>query len=199
MGERSDAGASITVSASDRPERVSRKRGHMRGKRAQTAHAKARHDLGKKRYAKVDTRYAFSLRRLVSVRYRDDGGLEFEVEWDTSWVSLEDLEGGEAIEMAKHLAELFHDEASVSGTVKSTMSMFLMEALSEDFAKVSSKTLAYFFCDSGYDTGAQDRAFDSFDALWAMFTKACAGRATGTKYTVVDALDECELEEQNAS
>ncbi|KAJ6439154.1 DNA-directed RNA polymerase I subunit RPA1 [Purpureocillium lavendulum] len=36
--------------------------------------------------------------------------------------------------------------------VKSTMSMFLVEALSEDFAKVSNKMLAYFFCDSGYDT-----------------------------------------------
>ncbi|KAM0325461.1 hypothetical protein ACHAQA_007448 [Verticillium albo-atrum] len=38
------------------------------------------------------------------------------------------------------------------GTGKSTMSMFLSEALSEGFSKTPTKTLAYFFCDSGYDT-----------------------------------------------
>ncbi|PWI63974.1 hypothetical protein PCL_01574 [Purpureocillium lilacinum] len=113
------------------------------------------------------------------------------------------------------------------GTGKSTMSMFLVEALSEDFAKTRNKTLAYFFCDSAYDTRKtatailrrlllqlvqqhprlvdyvlpqyetrKSRAFDSFDTLWTMFTKACADRATGRKYCIVDALDECELEEQ---
>ncbi|KAL3955848.1 hypothetical protein ACCO45_009867 [Purpureocillium lilacinum] len=113
------------------------------------------------------------------------------------------------------------------GAGKSTMSMFLVEALSENFAKSRNKTLAYFFCDSGYDTrktatavvrglllqlvqqhprlidyvlptyeARRTRAFDSFDALWTMFTNACADRATGRKYCVVDALDECEHEEQ---
>ncbi|KAK4076879.1 hypothetical protein Purlil1_12534 [Purpureocillium lilacinum] len=113
------------------------------------------------------------------------------------------------------------------GTGKSTISMFLVEALSEDFAKSRNKTLAYFFCDSGYDTrktatavvrglllqlvqqhprpvdyvlpkyeARKTQAFDSFDALWTIFTKACADKVSGRKYCVVDALDECELEEQ---
>lgn len=38
------------------------------------------------------------------------------------------------------------------GTGKSTMCMFLVEALSEAFFKTPNKTLLYFFCDSGYDT-----------------------------------------------
>ncbi|KAK1688658.1 pfs domain-containing protein, partial [Colletotrichum godetiae] len=113
------------------------------------------------------------------------------------------------------------------GTGKSTMSMFLAEALSETFSRTPNKTLAYFFCDSGYDTrrtatavvrglllqlvqqhprlieyilpkyeerGA--RAFGSFDGVWAMFMKACADTATGRKYCVVDALDECTQDEQ---
>ncbi|KAF6824006.1 ankyrin domain protein, partial [Colletotrichum plurivorum] len=113
------------------------------------------------------------------------------------------------------------------GTGKSTMSMFLAEALSENFSKTPNKTLAYFFCDSGYDTRKTatslvrglllqlvqqhprliehvlpkhvergTRAFDSFDAVWAMFMKACADTATGRKYCIVDALDECAQDEQ---
>ncbi|KAK4098443.1 hypothetical protein N658DRAFT_518050 [Parathielavia hyrcaniae] len=114
------------------------------------------------------------------------------------------------------------------GTGKSTMSMFLAEALSEAFSKTPYKTLAYFFCDAGYDTRKtataivrglllqlvqqhprliehvlpkyeerKVRAFDSFDALWGMFLKACADTASGRKYGVVDALDECEKDEQD--
>ncbi|KAF6795433.1 ankyrin domain protein, partial [Colletotrichum musicola] len=113
------------------------------------------------------------------------------------------------------------------GTGKSTMSMFLAEALSENFSKTPNKTLTYFFCDSGYDTRKTatslvrglllqlvqqhprliehvlpkhvergTRAFDSFDAVWAMFMKACADTATGRKYCIVDALDECAQDEQ---
>ncbi|KAM0278410.1 hypothetical protein ACHAQH_005165 [Verticillium albo-atrum] len=113
------------------------------------------------------------------------------------------------------------------GTGKSTTSMFLAEALSEAFSKTTNKTLAYFFCDRGYDTRKtataiirglllqlvqqhprliehvlpkyeerKARAFDSFDALWGMFLKACADTATGRKYCVVDALDECEKDDQ---
>ncbi|KAF6802152.1 ankyrin domain protein, partial [Colletotrichum musicola] len=113
------------------------------------------------------------------------------------------------------------------GTGKSTMSIFLAEALSENFSKATNKTLAYFFCDSGYDTRKTatslvrglllqlvqqhpqlvehvlpkyvergSHAFDSFDAVWAMFMKACADTATGRKYCVVDALDECTQDEQ---
>ncbi|KAF6806869.1 ankyrin domain protein, partial [Colletotrichum plurivorum] len=113
------------------------------------------------------------------------------------------------------------------GTGKSTMSMFLAEALLETFSKTPNKTLAYFFCDSGYDTRKTaislvrglllqlvqqhprliehvlpkyvergTRAFDSFDAVWAMFMKACADTATGRKYCIVDALDECAQDEQ---
>ncbi|KAG9249645.1 uncharacterized protein F5Z01DRAFT_473127 [Emericellopsis atlantica] len=113
------------------------------------------------------------------------------------------------------------------GTGKSTMSMFLAEGLSEAFSKTPNKTLAYFFCDSGYDARntaraivrglllqlvqqhpqliehvlpkyeeRKDRAFDSFDAVWTMFTKACADKGTGRKYCIVDALDECAQDEQ---
>ena len=113
------------------------------------------------------------------------------------------------------------------GTGKSTMSMFLVEALSEGFAKSRKKTLAYFFCDSGYDTRKtatgilrglllqlvqqhpqliehilpkyeerNARLFNSFDALWEIFLTVCADTATGRKHCIVDALDECEIEEQ---
>ncbi|KAI6777606.1 Ankyrin-1, partial [Emericellopsis cladophorae] len=113
------------------------------------------------------------------------------------------------------------------GTGKSTMSMFLAEALSEAFSQTPNKTLAYFFCDSGYDTRKtatavvrglllqlvqqhprlieyvlpkyeerKARAFESFDALWGMFLKACADVPTGRKYCVVDALDECTQDDQ---
>ncbi|KAK4098108.1 hypothetical protein N658DRAFT_488640 [Parathielavia hyrcaniae] len=95
------------------------------------------------------------------------------------------------------------------------MSMFLAEALSEAFSKTPNKTLAYFFYDVGYDTRKtataivhrlllqlvqqhlrliehvlpkyeerKARAFDSFDA-------------SGRKYCVVDALDECKKDEQD--
>ncbi|KAM0324065.1 hypothetical protein ACHAQA_008254 [Verticillium albo-atrum] len=40
------------------------------------------------------------------------------------------------------------------------------------------------------------RIFDSFVALWGMFSEACADTATGRKYCVVDALDECTQREQ---
>ncbi|KAF9786536.1 hypothetical protein IL306_000776, partial [Fusarium sp. DS 682] len=40
------------------------------------------------------------------------------------------------------------------------------------------------------------KAFDSFDALWAMFMNAAADKATGRKYCIVDALDECEPDSQ---
>ncbi|KAL9945264.1 hypothetical protein ACHAP0_008119 [Verticillium nonalfalfae] len=113
------------------------------------------------------------------------------------------------------------------GTGKSTMSMFLAEALPEVFPKTPKKTLAYFFCDSGYDTRKtaaavvrglllqlvqqhprliehvlpkyeerNAQAFNSFDAVWAIFLKACADKATGRKYCLIDALDECEQDEQ---
>ncbi|RYP42870.1 hypothetical protein DL768_010174 [Monosporascus sp. mg162] len=38
------------------------------------------------------------------------------------------------------------------GTGKSTMAIFLTEELSMDFSATDGKTLAYFFCDSGFDT-----------------------------------------------
>ncbi|KAK7592437.1 hypothetical protein V3481_007055 [Fusarium oxysporum f. sp. vasinfectum] len=113
------------------------------------------------------------------------------------------------------------------GTGKSTMSIFLAEELSQIFSATTQKTLAYFFCDSGYDTRKtatavvrglllqllqqhpslldhvlpkfeerEAKAFDSFDALWAMFMNAAADKATGRKYCIIDALDECERESQ---
>ncbi|EGU78519.1 hypothetical protein FOXB_10970, partial [Fusarium oxysporum f. sp. conglutinans Fo5176] len=113
------------------------------------------------------------------------------------------------------------------GTGKSTMSIFLAEELSQIFSATAQKTLAYFFCDSGYDTRKtatavvrglllqllqqhpslldhvlpkfeerEAKAFDSFDALWAMFMNAAADKATGRKYCIIDALDECERESQ---
>ncbi|KAK2593246.1 hypothetical protein QQS21_009045 [Conoideocrella luteorostrata] len=38
------------------------------------------------------------------------------------------------------------------GTGKSTLAIFLTEALSKDFSATNGKTLAYFFCDSAFDT-----------------------------------------------
>ncbi|KAJ4238413.1 hypothetical protein NW757_013041 [Fusarium falciforme] len=109
------------------------------------------------------------------------------------------------------------------GTGKTTMSMFLAEELPRIFSATTQKTLAYFFCDSSYDTrktvtavvrglllqllqqhpsllghvlpkfeerGA--KVFDSFDALWSMLMNAGADKATGHKYCIIDALDECE-------
>ncbi|KAF7546999.1 hypothetical protein G7Z17_g8015 [Cylindrodendrum hubeiense] len=44
------------------------------------------------------------------------------------------------------------------------------------------------------ERGAQ--VFESFDALWVMLMKVGADKATGHKYCVIDALDECELDSQ---
>ncbi|PWI63988.1 hypothetical protein PCL_01197 [Purpureocillium lilacinum] len=107
IGERTDDGDFITMSARQRQQQKSRERGHTRGRKAQIAHAKERHGRGKKGYAKADTRLAFPVRRLVSVRRRRDGSFEFEVEWETTWVGRKDLEGQRAKEMADNLVELF--------------------------------------------------------------------------------------------
>ncbi|KAK2600176.1 hypothetical protein QQS21_005121 [Conoideocrella luteorostrata] len=113
------------------------------------------------------------------------------------------------------------------GTGKSTLAMFLTDALSTNFSTTDGNTLAYFFCDSAFNTrrtatsvvrglllqliqqhpqllnhvmpkykqrGA--KLFDSFDALWIMFISAAADAATGQKYCIIDALDECEPESQ---
>ncbi|KAM0322090.1 hypothetical protein ACHAQA_009719 [Verticillium albo-atrum] len=84
------------------------------------------------------------------------------------------------------------------------------------FSEAPNKTLAYFFCDSDYGTrntatALQPRLieyvlpkyderkthlFDSFDALWGIFLKACADTTTGRKYCVLDALDECTQDEK---
>ncbi|ORY64881.1 uncharacterized protein BCR38DRAFT_340958, partial [Pseudomassariella vexata] len=39
--------------------------------------------------------------------------------------------------------------------------------------------------------------FTSFDALWTIFMNAVADTATGQKYCIIDALDECDQESQN--
>ncbi|CAH0017231.1 unnamed protein product, partial [Clonostachys rhizophaga] len=39
--------------------------------------------------------------------------------------------------------------------------------------------------------------FKSFDALWAIFMDIAADRATGRKYCIIDALDECDRESQD--
>lgn len=111
------------------------------------------------------------------------------------------------------------------GTGKSTISIFLTETLAESFSGTHGKSLAYFFCDSGFDgqrtatsilrglllqflqqhpqlvryvvptyneRGAE--LFSSFDALWKVFIDAVADAGTGTKYCVIDALDECAQE-----
>ncbi|KAI1172200.1 hypothetical protein F4777DRAFT_582141 [Nemania sp. FL0916] len=114
------------------------------------------------------------------------------------------------------------------GTGKSTMAIFLAEELSQDFSKTSGKTVAYFFCDSGFDKRAtatsvvrglllqlvqqhpqllnyvlpkyEERGaelFTSFDAIWKIFMAAVADKATGEKYCIIDALDECDEESQD--
>jgi NACHT domain len=40
------------------------------------------------------------------------------------------------------------------------------------------------------------KLFESFDALWTIFTSMAADKATGRKYCIIDALDECDLESQ---
>lgn len=111
------------------------------------------------------------------------------------------------------------------GTGKSTVSIFLTETLAKIFSETDGKSLAYFFCDAGFDEqrtatsilrglllqflqqhprlvryvlpeynerGA--KLFSSFDALWKVFSEAVADAETGTKYCVIDALDECVQE-----
>ena len=107
IGERTDDGDFIMMSARQRLQQKSRERGHTRGRKAQIAHAKERHGRGENAYAKADTRLAFPVRRLVSVRRRRDGSFEFEVEWETTWVGRKDLEGQRAKEMADHLVKFF--------------------------------------------------------------------------------------------
>lgn len=107
IGERTDDGDFIMMSARQRLQQKSRERGHTRGRKAQIAHAKERHGRGENAYAKADTRLAFPFRRLVSVRRRRDGSFEFEVEWETTWVGRKDLKGQRAKEMADHLVEFF--------------------------------------------------------------------------------------------
>ncbi|KAH8889903.1 hypothetical protein GQ53DRAFT_794963 [Thozetella sp. PMI_491] len=41
------------------------------------------------------------------------------------------------------------------------------------------------------------KLFESFDALWTIFTSAVADTATGRKYCIIDALDECDRESQD--
>jgi DNA polymerase III delta prime subunit len=115
------------------------------------------------------------------------------------------------------------------GTGKSTMAIFLAEELSDAFLETDGKTLAYFFCDSGFDNrktatsivrglllqlvqqhpqllhyllpkynerGAE--LFKSFDALWTIFMAVAADDKTGRKYCIIDALDECDRESQEA-
>jgi hypothetical protein len=113
------------------------------------------------------------------------------------------------------------------GTGKSTMAISLVEQLAEIFATTQGRTLAYFFCDSNFDTrktatsivrglilqllqqhpplleyvlpkhlerGA--KVFESFEALWTIFTNIGADKNTGRKYCIIDALDECDPESQ---
>ncbi|KAH7159346.1 hypothetical protein DER46DRAFT_536232, partial [Fusarium sp. MPI-SDFR-AT-0072] len=139
----------------------------------------------------------------------------------TAW--LDDKHGATSSNTPSELLWLYGNP----GTGKSTMSMFLAEELPRIFSATTQKTLAYFFCDSGYDTRKtatavirglllqllqqhpsllvyvvpkfeerKAKAFDSFHNLWAMFMNAAADKATGRKYCIVDALDECEQESQ---
>ncbi|KAK2590299.1 hypothetical protein QQS21_012025 [Conoideocrella luteorostrata] len=113
------------------------------------------------------------------------------------------------------------------GMGKSTIAMFLTDQLAEYFCATDTNTLAYFFCDSTFNSRRTatavikclllqlcqqhpqllsyvmpkyeqrgKRLFDSFEALWTMFISAAADTATGRKYCVIDALDECEPESQ---
>ncbi|KAH7161129.1 hypothetical protein EDB81DRAFT_943854 [Dactylonectria macrodidyma] len=113
------------------------------------------------------------------------------------------------------------------GTGKTTMSIFLAEELPRIFSATDQKTLAYFFCDSSYDTRKTTtgvirglllqllqqhpsllrhvspkfdergvKVFDSFDAIWEMLMKVTSDKATGRKYCIIDALDECEPSSQ---
>ncbi|KAL7928907.1 hypothetical protein V8C35DRAFT_325532 [Trichoderma chlorosporum] len=44
----------------------------------------------------------------------------------------------------------------------------------------------------------RDRLFTSFDALWKIFVAAAADQATGHTYCIIDALDECDPDSQEA-
>ncbi|KAF4455375.1 Vegetative incompatibility protein HET-E-1 [Fusarium austroafricanum] len=141
----------------------------------------------------------------------------------TAWLGFSQTELPES--QATHVLWLYGNP----GTGKSTMAIFLTEELSAAFSGTDGKTLAYFFCDSGYDMRKtatsiirgllfqlvrQNRQlldyyllpkykergaelFKSFDALWAIFMDAAADQATGRKYCIIDALDECDRESQD--
>lgn len=113
------------------------------------------------------------------------------------------------------------------GIGKSTMSIFLVEELSNVFSAKPENTLAWFFCDStvehrrtatsvlrgliwqfvqqhprllGYVSPKYEerglKLFESFDALWLIFMNLVKDEATGRKFCVIDALDECDPESQ---
>ncbi|KAM3453872.1 hypothetical protein MY8738_009194 [Beauveria namnaoensis] len=113
------------------------------------------------------------------------------------------------------------------GTGKSTLAIYLTDVLSTGFSATDGNTVAYFFCDSAFDTRRtatsvvrglllqliqqhpsllsyvlpkynerKAKLFESFDALWTIFTSAAADRNTGRKYCIIDALDECDDESQ---
>ncbi|KAK4067053.1 hypothetical protein Purlil1_13936 [Purpureocillium lilacinum] len=107
IGESTDDGDFLMMSARQWQQQKSRERGHTRGRKTQIAHAKERHGRGENAYAKADTRLAFPFRRLLSVRRRRDGGFEFKVDWDTTWVGRKDLQGEKAKKMADNLVERF--------------------------------------------------------------------------------------------
>lgn len=107
------------------------------------------------------------------------------------------------------------------------MAIFLTEELPKAFSAKGGSTLAYFFCDSSFDTRKtatsvirgllyqlikqhqqllsyvlpeynrrKVKLFESFDTLWSIFMAAAADQETGTKYCIIDALDECDEESQ---
>ncbi|KAN0077667.1 hypothetical protein V8E54_005971 [Elaphomyces granulatus] len=111
------------------------------------------------------------------------------------------------------------------GMGKSTMAITVAEELPNQFPFVcGNKTLAYFFCDSSsedrrtvtailrgllyqlikfllsrYEDWGEQKAklFTSFDALWATLIEIGHDTASGEKYCIVDALDECDRESQD--
>ncbi|KAL2834325.1 hypothetical protein BDW59DRAFT_46333 [Aspergillus cavernicola] len=113
------------------------------------------------------------------------------------------------------------------GTGKSTMAITMAEELPRKPYFDSTKSLAYFFCDSSSENRRtavsilrgllyqlikgrvelvellfskyQERKgalFNSFDALWSVLLSIGADAASGDKYCIIDALDECEPESQ---
>ncbi|PLB44808.1 hypothetical protein P170DRAFT_267121 [Aspergillus steynii IBT 23096] len=113
------------------------------------------------------------------------------------------------------------------GTGKSTMVITMAEDLPKRSFFDSTKSLAYFFCDSSsakrrsavsilrgllyqlirgrpewiemlyakYEE-KRDAVFSSFDSLWSVLMSIGADAASGDKYCIIDALDECEPESQ---